>query len=292
MKVVVIVKASKASEAGKMPTRELLAAMGEFNEALADAGVLLAGEGLRPSSAGVRVRFSGRERTVVRGPFEPAAELIAGFWLWKVASMDEAIAWARRCPSPHEDDGEIEIRPVFEAADFGETLSPELREQEAGIRAQALGLGRPRFEDLPERSIAGVNATYTFESRPTIPQQWECFVPRLSDIPGQVDSATYGVCWNYRAGAGFDYLTGVEVADADNLPGDFTCIRLPAQRYAVFPFHDHVSTIPAAMEAIWTQWAPESGLGIADAPCFERYSRQFNPQTGKGGIEIWIPLKR
>ena len=137
MKVVVIVKASKASEAGKMPTRELLAAMGEFNEALADAGVLLAGEGLRPSSAGVRVRFSGRERTVVRGPFEPAAELIAGFWLWKVASMDEAIAWARRCPSPHEDDGEIEIRPVFEAADFGETLSPELREQEAGIRAQA-----------------------------------------------------------------------------------------------------------------------------------------------------------
>ncbi len=291
MRVMAMVKASPASEAGVMPTQELLAEMGKFNESLAEAGVLLAGEGLHPSSAGVRIRFSGKERAVARGPFKQTEELIAGFWLWNVSSMDEAIEWARKCPNPHVDGGEIELRPVFEADDFGEALTPELREQEAALRARAFGLVAPRFEEVPERLIGGVNAAYTMESRASIPLQWECFVPRLSDIPGQVESASYGVCWNYRAGAGFDYLTGVEVADADGLPGDFTCIRLPAQRYAIFPHHDHVSAIPATMEAIWTKWAPESGLELADAPCFERYSQQFNPRTGKGGIEIWIPLK-
>lgn len=134
MKVMVIVKANENSEAGRMPDGELLAAMGRFNEALADAGVLLAGEGLHPSSRGVRVRFDGEQRHVVDGPFAETKELVAGFWLWQVRSMDEAIEWARRCPNPHAGPSEIEIRPLFEAEDFGEAFTPELREQEARLR--------------------------------------------------------------------------------------------------------------------------------------------------------------
>lgn len=134
MRVMVIVKASRDSEAGVMPGRELLEAMGRYNEALAKAGILLAGEGLHPSSRGVRVRFAGRERTVTDGPFAEARELIAGFWLWQVRSMEEAIEWVKRCPNPHEDDCEIEIRPLFEADDFGEAFTPELREREQRLR--------------------------------------------------------------------------------------------------------------------------------------------------------------
>ena len=136
MRVMVIVKASPESEAGQMPSQQLLADMGRFNEELVKAGVMLAGEGLHPSSKGVRVQYSGDRRTVVDGPFTETKELIAGFWLWQVRSMEEAIEWARRCPNPHVSDGEIEIRPVFEADDFGAEFTPELREQEERLRAQ------------------------------------------------------------------------------------------------------------------------------------------------------------
>lgn len=145
MKVMVIVKASKESEAGVLPSQQLLEAMGKFNQELVDAGVLLAAEGLQSSSKGKRVRFSadGRdERTVVDGPFAETKELIAGFWLWNVKSMDEAIEWIKRCPNPHSQGGEIEIRPVFEPEDFAPIdPSGELRAAEARLREQALSGG-------------------------------------------------------------------------------------------------------------------------------------------------------
>jgi hypothetical protein len=137
MRFMIIVKASKDSEAGIMPSEKLLRDMGTFNEELAKAGVLLAGEGLHPSSKGARVRFSSSKRTVVDGPFTETKELIAGFWLWKVKSREEAIEWVKRCPNPHNEDSEIEIRQVFEAEDFGEAFTPELREQEERVRGQA-----------------------------------------------------------------------------------------------------------------------------------------------------------
>jgi hypothetical protein len=132
----VIVKASKESEAGAMPDTKLLADMGKFNEELVKAGVMLAGEGLHPSSRGARVKFSGSTRTVVDGPFAETKELVAGFWLWQVRSMDEALEWARRCPNPHPGDSELELRPVFEAEDFGAALTPELADREARLRSQ------------------------------------------------------------------------------------------------------------------------------------------------------------
>jgi len=136
MRVMVIVKADKHSEAGVMPSEQLLAEMGNYNEQLVKAGIMLAGEGLHPSSKGKRVRFSGKERTVIDGPFAETKELIAGFWLWNVKSMDEAVEWVKRCPNPQLSDSEIEIRPVFEAEDFGAEFTPELREQEDRLRAQ------------------------------------------------------------------------------------------------------------------------------------------------------------
>ena len=136
MRVMVLIKANADSEAGVMPSEELLTAMGQFNEELVKAGVMLAGEGLHPSAKGKRVRFSGSDRTVVDGPFAETKELIAGFWLWQVRDMDEAVAWARRCPNPMRDGGVLELRPVFEAEDFGAELTPELREQEERRRAQ------------------------------------------------------------------------------------------------------------------------------------------------------------
>lgn len=136
MKVMVIVKASPESEAGKMPTEKLLSDMGKFNEELVRAGVMLAGEGLHPSSKGVRVKFSGDKRSVVDGPFAETKELIAGFWLWQVKSLEEAIEWVKRCPNPMESDSDIEIRKIFEAEDFGAEFTPELREQEERLRKQ------------------------------------------------------------------------------------------------------------------------------------------------------------
>jgi hypothetical protein len=134
MRVMVLVKASKDTEAGVLPEEKVLAEMGKYNEELMNAGVLLAGEGLHPSSKGKRVRFSGDRRTVIDGPFTEAKELIAGFWLWQVASMEEAVEWAKRCPNPTGAESEIEIRQVFEAEDFGEEFTPELREQEERLR--------------------------------------------------------------------------------------------------------------------------------------------------------------
>jgi hypothetical protein len=134
MRFMVIVKATPESEAGVMPSQQLLADMGKFNEGLVNAGVMLAGEGLHPSSKGARVRFSGAARTVTDGPFPETKELIAGFWLWQCASMEEAIEWVKRCPNPMLEESEIEIRQVFEAEDFGEQFTPELREQEDRLR--------------------------------------------------------------------------------------------------------------------------------------------------------------
>ena len=136
MRVMVMVKATPESEAGVMPSTELLAAMGRFNEELVEAGGMLAGEGLQPSAKGKRVYFGEGEPAVIDGPFTGSTELIAGFWLWKVSSMDEAIDWARRCPAPMPGGGELELRPVFETEDFGDELTPELREQEERLRAR------------------------------------------------------------------------------------------------------------------------------------------------------------
>ena len=137
MRFMILVKADKNSEAGVLPDQKLLTDMGKYNEELAKAGVLLAGEGLHPSSKGARVKFAGSERTVIDGPFAETKELIAGFWLWQVKSKEEAIAWVKRCPVPPNAEAEIEIRQVFEAEDFGPALTPELREQEERLRAQA-----------------------------------------------------------------------------------------------------------------------------------------------------------
>jgi hypothetical protein len=139
MRFMVLVKANKDTEAGIMPSTELLAAMGKFNEELVKAGVMLAGEGLQPSSKGARVRFSGDKRIVTDGPFAETKELIAGFWIWRVKSKQEAIDWVKRCPNPMGTESEIEIRQVFEAEDFGEAFTPELREQEARLRNQIAG---------------------------------------------------------------------------------------------------------------------------------------------------------
>jgi hypothetical protein len=136
MRFMIIVKASKDSEAGVMPSEKLLAEMGKFNEELSKAGVLLAAEGLQASSKGARVKFSGTKRTVTDGPFAETKELLAGFWLWQVKSKEEAIEWVKRCPNPHNEETEVEIRQVFEAEDFGAEFTPELREQEERLRAQ------------------------------------------------------------------------------------------------------------------------------------------------------------
>jgi hypothetical protein len=136
MRFMVMVKATKGSEAGALPDKKLLEDMGKFNEELVKAGIMLAGEGLQPSSKGARVRFSGNKRTVIDGPFTETKELVAGFWLWQVKSLAEAIEWVKRCPNPHHEESEIEIRQVFESADFGAEFTPELREQEERLRAK------------------------------------------------------------------------------------------------------------------------------------------------------------
>ena len=136
MRVMVIVKATPDSEAGEMPSEQMLTEMGQYNEKLVEAGIMLAGEGLHASSRGKRVRFSGKSRTVIDGPFAATNELVAGFWLWQVKSMDEAVEWVKRCPNPMMGESEIEIRPVHEADDFGDEMTPELREQEERLRKE------------------------------------------------------------------------------------------------------------------------------------------------------------
>ena len=139
MRVMVIVKATRDSEAGALPSKELLTAMGKYNEELVKAGIMLAGEGLKPSSKGKRLRFSGDKRSVIDGPFAETKELIAGYWIWQVRSMEEAVEWLKRCPNPMPGESEVEIRPVFEPADFGENFTPELREQERRLAEQIAG---------------------------------------------------------------------------------------------------------------------------------------------------------
>ena len=142
MRFMILVKATRDSEAGVLPTAQAFAEMGRFNEELVKAGVMQAGEGLQPSARGARVRFSGKERKVIDGPFAETKELVAGFWIWKCASLQEAIDWVKRCPNPMPGDSEIEIRPIYEAEDFGDALTPELREQEERLRAQVGGNAR------------------------------------------------------------------------------------------------------------------------------------------------------
>ncbi|MBS0203237.1 MAG: effector binding domain-containing protein [Planctomycetes bacterium] len=290
MKVMVIVKASASSEAGDLPSTELLTAMGRYNEELAQAGILVDAAGLKPSSCGARVHFSGTGRTVIDGPFAETKELIAGFWIWRVNSLQEAIDWVRKCPNPMMEDSDIEIRPLFEAADFGEQFTPELREQEAGVLATTLGLNAPRFTLGPELVIAGLNQTYTRETRVEIPQQWSRFVARMGELSRPAGDF-YGVCWNTTPDCEFDYLTGVEWESHAPVAEDFTSVKLIARRYAVFTHTGHVTAIPDRIDAIWTKWVPDCGLNIAKAPCFERYTAEFNKQTGTGGIELWIPLE-
>jgi len=139
MRVMVIVKATKDSEAGVLPSKELIDAMGKYNEQLVKAGIMLAGDGLQPSSKGKRVRFSGEKRGVIDGPFTETKELIAGFWIWQVRSMEEAVEWLKRCPNPHCEDSEVELRPFFEAADFGENLTAEAKQRDQRLREQMAG---------------------------------------------------------------------------------------------------------------------------------------------------------
>jgi len=268
-----------------------MADMGKFNEELTAAGIMLAGEGLQASSHGARVAFSGKKRTVIDGPFAETKELVAGFWLWKVKSLEEAIEWVKRCPNPHEEDCEIEIRPLFGADDFGDAFTPELREQEAAIRAKNLGLGPARFEQGRERTVAGLNKSYTPETRSGIGAQWDRFAPQIGKVSGQVGKDAYGVCHNSSPDCRFEYLTGVEVSDSAKLPADFEKVKLPAGRYAVITHEGHVSELPKAIDTIWSTWVPDSGLKTAKAPCFERYTEDFNPKTGRGGTEIWILLE-
>lgn len=293
MKVMVIVKASKSSEAGEMPSEQLLTEMGRYNEELAKAGIMLDGAGLHPSSKGVRVQFSGGNRTVIDGPFAETKELIAGFWMWRVKSMAEAVEWAKRCPCPQPGEAEshIELRQVFEAEDFGESFTPELREQEAAVMAMTLGLSSPTFQDGPEMVIAGINRSYNAETRAAIPEQWHHFIPILEAAAGLAKGPCFGVCWNTKSACDFDYLTGVAVTTATPLPPEFTTLKLASQRYAVFAHTKHVSAIPQTIDTIWSKWAPDCGLKVGGAPCFERYTSEFNPETGLGGMEIWIPLQ-
>ena len=291
MKVMVLVKATKDSEAGVFPDEKLLAQMGEYNEELVKAGIMIAGEGLHPSSKGVRVRFSGSQREVIDGPFTETNELVAGFWMWHVKSMEEAIEWIKRCPNPMLTDSEIEIRPVFEAEDFGEALTPELREHEAGLRAKMVGLMIPRFVDEREFVVAGQKEVHNLQTTAKIPDQWYRFVPEMDKVPGHIDGATFGVTWNCKDNGEFDYLCGVEVgrSTADTAP--FTKVIIPAGRHAVFSHTEHVSKLQETFEKIWSKWVPDAGLRFRKAPCFERYSKEFNPETGFGGTEIWIPIE-
>ena len=149
----------------------------------------------------------------------------------------------------------------------------------------------PRFENGKPLLVAGLNARYTCESSKAIPAQWQRFQPHIGNIPGQIGGTAYGVCHNGDDAGNFDYICGVEVSDFSELPGELNRVRIPAQRYAVFSHRDHISTIRRTFNTIWSKWLPESGHEAADAPHFERYTEDFDPQKGTGGVEIWIPIK-
>lgn len=294
MRVMVLVKATKSSETGEMPATEMFEAMDKYNEGLVKAGIMLSGDGLKPSSAGKRVEFAGGKRTVTDGPFAETKELLAGYWVWQVKSMEEAVAWVKRCPNPMPEDSIIEIRPFYEMEDFGDLITPEMVEQDERLRKEiaAYTLEPPRFETGRAMLFAGFNETYTFERRVNIPKQWERFAPHIGKVPGQIGKVSYGVCWNYVPGKGFDYMSAVEAEHARNLPDGFTSLEVAPQRYAVFTHAGHFSEIPKTIEAIWSKWLPNSGHEAAESPAFERYDETFCPDTGAGGIEVWVPLKK
>jgi predicted transcriptional regulator YdeE len=289
MKVIVFVKATKDSEAGVMPSTELLAAMGKYNEELVNAGIMVGGEGLHPSSRGKRVAFDGDRRTVIDGPFAETKELVAGFWIWQVKDMAEAVEWLKRCPNPHCEPSEVEIRPIFTADDFGAEFTPELREQEAAIRAKSIGLGEVRFEQFAAVRVAGLNRHYTPQTRHNIPAQWKEFAPTMDKIPGRSGQLSYGVCWNNKD-CDFDYVTGVELAAGKPVPPGYTEVEVPAGRYAIFMHQGLISQFPQTLEKIWTQWAPEAGLKIGHGPCVERYAADFCDDK-PGGVEVLVPLE-
>ncbi len=180
MRAMVLVKATKDSEAGKMPSTEILEAMGQYNQDLADAGILQAGEGLKPSSQGKRVAFDGINRTIVDGPFSATGELVAGFWLWEVEDMDEAVAWVKRCPNPMSGPSEIEIRPVFEIHDFGDALTPELTEQEEKLRQSEIG-SQLRLDSLTRGVPSYSSATHpALPSHPQVQAEAQCRTTHIS----------------------------------------------------------------------------------------------------------------
>ena len=297
MKVMVLVKATTESEAGVLPSMELLVAMGKFNEELVKAGVMLAGEGLKPTSQGKRVRFSGKNRTMIDGPFADTNELVAGFWLWQVKSLEEAIEWVKRCPNPMPGDSEIEIRPLYSVEDFGDNATPEVREMERRLRMKSEDLvgsiGPARFEHSPERLIAGCSGVFTLQTAARdIPPLWQRFMPHYGKVPGQKGTTTYGVSWNQMPSSEFEYLCGVEVAETAKLPDGLTTVRLPEGQYAVFEHAGHVSGISQMIGAIHSQWLPGSGYETAGPILFEHYTDKFNPQTHSGGIEIWLPVRK
>jgi AraC family transcriptional regulator len=152
-------------------------------------------------------------------------------------------------------------------------------------------LGPPRFETGRTLLVAGLGERYSFETNHGIPLQWQRFVPYVGNIPGQVGNVAYGVCCNSDGAGNFEYIAGVEVSSFDDLPSELRRVRIPAQRYAVFTHRDHISTMRGTVYTIWNKWLPSSGHEVADAPDFERYDERFNPQTGTGDVEIWLPLK-
>ncbi|TWT75125.1 SgcJ/EcaC family oxidoreductase [Allorhodopirellula solitaria] len=203
MRVMVMIKASPSSEAGQMPSEQLLTEMGNFNESLVKAGIMRGGEGLKPSGEGVRVHFSGSNRTVIDGPFAETKEIIAGYWMWEVDSMDQAIEWVRRCPNPMAEDSDIEIRPVFEAEDFGDEFTPELQEQEDAVRELAGDRDEAEIRRLiarwsraleakdvdgltgdyaPDAVLYDAIPPYKAEGVDSIRKSWECCMPYLPEV--------------------------------------------------------------------------------------------------------------
>lgn len=297
MKVMVFVKATPDSEAGIMPTEQLLTDMMKFNEELVNAGVLLGGEGLKPTSQAKRVHFSGTNRTVIDGPFAETKEIVAGYWLWQVKSLDEAVEWVKRCPNPMFTESDIDIRPVYEMEDFGELATPEVVAQEQRLFAEGEKLAKlvPRFETGKAMTVAGLQGHYTAQTRDRIPQQWQKFGPYIGKVPGQVGVDSYGVALNGTVAGDhceFDYLCGVEVNDGAKLPAEFRTVKIPAGKYVVFTHDESVATLDQKFELITTKWLPNSGRTAAKSPWFERYTPAFNPQTLSGGIELWIPLEK
>lgn len=298
MKVMVLVKATKDSEAGVLPSTELLTAMGKFNEELVKAGVMLAAEGLKPSSKGARVRFSGKTRTMIEGPFAETNELVAGFWIWQVGSMQEAIDWVKRCPNPMPGDSEIEIRPVYSIEDFGDNATPEAREMEQRLRRKSEALSAAkiapaRFQQDHQRLIGGASGKFTMQTAAQdIPPLWQRFMPHFGKMPGQKGMTTYGVSWGQTPSGEFNYLCGVEVAETAALPEGLSTVRLPEGQYAVFEHSGHVSGIGQLIGAIHQQWLPASGFEQSAPLLFERYTKKFDPETHSGGIEIWIPVRK